>query len=384
MKLAFISTILGYPWGGADVLWTRAAVRARADGHEVLVAVSPIVARHSRVAALQAQGATMHLRHGFTQRRGNRDIWRQAFARILRRGSSLTGALDAFQPDHVVISQGGVFDFLVEDGLVAWLEETGTPFTLVAQSNDERDTLSQADQARAQRVFASAHATIFVSTHNRDHAARQCGAPVPRALVVPNPVERAPASELDWPATDRAQIAVVARLESDAKGLDVLLNALAQIDSKDWHVDLYGSGRDETLLRTLAEALRLGARVTFAGFEADLQKIWSTHHLLVLASRREGCALAMLEALACGRPVLTTAVGGASDWIEPGVNGYVCPPGDVAALVDTMRTALAERSRWRAMGAAGRRRLLERLPDAPEDALLAAVGATQLQSCGRA
>ncbi len=44
-----MSTILGYPWGGADALWTRTASGALARGHDVLVAVSPVVAAHPRV-----------------------------------------------------------------------------------------------------------------------------------------------------------------------------------------------------------------------------------------------------------------------------------------------------------------------------------------------
>ncbi len=173
MKIAFISTIFNYPWGGADVLWTRTAARALADGHQVLVALSATCAAHPRVATLQAAGARLHVRTGFTAQRGRSAQWRQALARACRARGSLTAALDAFRPDHVCISQGGVFDFLTEDGLVRWLAESQCPCTPVCQSNDERETLSPELQAAARHFLARARQTVFVSTHNRDHAGRQ-------------------------------------------------------------------------------------------------------------------------------------------------------------------------------------------------------------------
>ncbi len=114
MKIAFVSTILHYPWGGADVLWTRAAERALAGKHEVLLAVSPLVAQQPRIAALAAAGAHLHLRTALTQEFGNRDRLRHAVDRFFRTPRSLTGALDRFQPDRVFLCQGGTFDFLVD------------------------------------------------------------------------------------------------------------------------------------------------------------------------------------------------------------------------------------------------------------------------------
>lgn len=372
MKLAFVSTILSYPWGGADALWTRAAERALAQGHQILIAVSPSVASHPRISALRAAGARIHLRTGFTHHRGRRERWRHRLGRALRSRGSLTGVLDAFAPDVLFLCQGGVWDFLVEDGLVQWLEETACPCIPVCQSNDDRDVVAPESQAPARAFFERARATVFVSTHNRDLAGRQCGAPVPRAIVVPNPVELPASQPPAWPIETAPRLAVVARLEADPKGLDILLQALARLGpGGDWRVDLFGSGPDETTLRAEAASLGVENRIKFAGYSRDIYSLWFTHHLLLLPSRREGCALALLEALACGRPVLTTESGGARDWIEPGVNGYLCSPGSPEALADTLRTALDEFHRWPKYGAAARRIFIERHPSEPERQLLA-------------
>jgi glycosyltransferase involved in cell wall biosynthesis len=80
----------------------------------------------------------------------------------------------------------------------------------------------------------------------------------------------------------------------------------------------------------------------------------------------------MLEALACGRPVLATAVGGVSDWIVAGENGFVCDETDVAALTSTLRRAWSLRATWPQLGI-GAARTAARLDPNPECALLAAL-----------
>ncbi len=365
MRVSFISTILGCPWGGADTLWTQAAEAARADGHEVLIAASAAVAGHPRMLALRAAGAQFHLRRGFTLFNGRRARIRQAALRRLRHPASLPAALDRFAPDYVFICQGGAYDFLLEHGLVAWLEERRCPFALVCQSNAEGEVLSPEARAAAAGIIARSNAFVFVSTHNRDLAERQVGRPMPQARLVQNPVELPDGPVLPWPEADPARLAVVARIDAVSKGLDILIDALAyslgEIDG--WELNLFGRGPDEAALTAQAAARGLGGRVRFEGFQSDIRTVWERHHLLLLPSRREGCSLAMLEALACGRPVVATAVGGVGDWVEDGVNGFIDSGRDAESFARTLRAAWRQRHRWAAMGeAAGRRLAAQRDP----------------------
>ncbi|MDD3180119.1 MAG: glycosyltransferase [Opitutaceae bacterium] len=187
-----------------------------------------------------------------------------------------------------------------------------------------------------------------MSTHNRDLAEQQLVTRLPNAVVLQNPVALPFATPLPWPPDTVARLAVVVRLESHHKGLDVLLDALnrALVPFNDWSLELFGLGPDEAALRQHATDLGLGERVHFRGFESNPREIWTTCHLLVLPSRREGCSIAMLEALLCGRPVLATAVGGVSDWIKPGVNGYICPRCDIETLTASLREAWDSRAGW--------------------------------------
>lgn len=334
------------------MLWTRAVEAALAQGDDVLIAVSPMVAAHPRVELCRLGGARLHARAEFTLQRGLRQRWHQRVQRMLRKPASLLAALDSFRPDHVVLCQGGVFDFLVETGLNEWLAESGCPFSLVCQSNDERDALSPDYQVAAQDVLARAHGVFFVSTHNRDHAARQIGSSLPRSTVLNNPVElSSERRSLPWPEGSTPRIAVLARLESGPKGLDVLLEAVAQTPiEKMWTVSVFGRGPDSSRLQMRSSELGIQGRVSFAGYEPSLERIWASHHGLLVASRREGCALAMLEAMAFGRPVLTTEVGGARDWVEDGVNGFICQSGDAGALARMLWTALSQFEDWPRMG----------------------------------
>jgi glycosyltransferase involved in cell wall biosynthesis len=376
MRFAFISSILHSPWGGADKLWTQAAEAAVADRHEVLIAVTAAVAAHPRLQALRAGGAQIHLRDGFTLFNGQRSRLLSHVRRRLRHPRSLLAALDSFAPDFAFVSQGGAFDIAIEHGLVAWFAERKCPFVLICQSNAEDETLSPESRQYAAQIVARARHFVFVSTHNRDLAVRQLGQAIPQACIVQNPVELPAGAAPAWPDEAEARFAVVARLDSASKGLDLLITALAAAlqGIPNWRVDFFGRGPDEAALRTQADACGLADRVHFCGFHSDVREIWSQHHLLLLPSRREGCSLAMLEALTCGRAVLMTDVGGASDWIEAGINGFVCLPGDAKALAQTLSRAWEARSRWHAMGAEAGRRATANLDPHPGRTLLALAG----------
>ncbi|MBS0630859.1 MAG: glycosyltransferase family 4 protein [Verrucomicrobia bacterium] len=352
MRIAFVSTILHYPWGGADALWTKTAARALAEGHAVFLAVSPRTAAHPQIQSLVQAGATLHLREKLTTYNGNRAVWGQRLARWLRRPSSLQAALDAFAPDHVLINQGGLFDFLLETGLMAWLRHENVPYTLFCQSGADTDTLDPQLQPTAWSCADRAHAFGFTSTHNRQLVERLLGHRLSNARIVENPVSLGFPVPLPWPSENRWRMAVVARLENRDKALDLLLQAVADVlaGEQNWQLSLFGRGSDEAALKHLTHELGLDDRVVFQGFSNDLRSIWQDHHLLLLPSRREGCAIAMLEALFCGRPVLATPVGGVSDWLKDGSNAFLAPVCDRAGIGAALRKAWDQRNQWSLMG----------------------------------
>jgi glycosyltransferase involved in cell wall biosynthesis len=119
--------------------------------------------------------------------------------------------------------------------------------------------------------------------------------------------------------------------------------------------------------------------VTFLGPTKDAVRVLSALDLFVSGSRKEGLPLTILEAMACGLPVVATRVPGNSDTVVDGVTGLLAAPGSAADLGDKVVALLGDPDRRRAMGEAGRRRVdeefsLARMVDEVAGVYLAVVG----------
>jgi len=371
MRLVFVSTILHLPLGGADFLWVSTAKEARRQGHDVMVVVSPVVAEHPRVRDLAADGVEVVPRTSHAMKRGRKHAIRQRLKSLVAPGCDFLRRIVEFQPDRVILNQGGVFDFVIEPELIALCGERSIPVVLICHSNDGQPFSSEDDRGRALRGIRQASAVYFVSRHNLRAAERQLAERLPQARIIQNPLA-VPETPPDWPECAAARFAVVSRLHAGDKGLDVLLCALAEAlgDRTDWTLSLFGRGPSEAYLRALAMDRGIADRVVFGGFVDGVTKIWEQHHLLMLPSRIEGCALAMLEALHHARPVIAANVGGVDEWIEHGVSGYVCPAAEIDALAAAIHTAWDDRANWRERGRTGWERARAKWDRHPEQSLI--------------
>ena len=106
-----------------------------------------------------------------------------------------------------------------------------------------------------------------------------------------------------------------------------------------------------------AEALGVGAAVRFAGVRTDIPRLLRTCDVYVNSSRYEGMSNTILEAMAAGRPVVATAVGGNPDLVGDGVTGYLVPAGDAEAMASRVLELLRNADARARMGAAGRARM---------------------------
>jgi glycosyltransferase involved in cell wall biosynthesis len=105
----------------------------------------------------------------------------------------------------------------------------------------------------------------------------------------------------------------------------------------------------------------------------ELQQLYARAAIVACPSRREGFGVACLEAMAHGRPVVASAVGGLTDLVVDGETGLLVPPRDVVALRAALDRLLGDRDLRRRLGSAGRERARERFSwDAVTDATLAA------------
>ncbi len=129
------------------------------------------------------------------------------------------------------------------------------------------------------------------------------------------------------------------------KGVDVLSEAMGKgplAARSDVDLVLVGSGPLERSMRDTARDLGIESRVHFPGRQPHeaVPDWFAACDVFCLPSRREGCPNVVLEALACGRPVVASAVGGVPELITEGENGLLVPAGDATALSTAVDAAL--------------------------------------------
>jgi glycosyltransferase involved in cell wall biosynthesis len=162
-------------------------------------------------------------------------------------------------------------------------------------------------------------------------------------------------AQLTWPfAADGAmRLLFVGRLV-DIKGLDTLLHALAEMRRSGTvpSLVLCGDGPLRAALEQQARDSGLAAHVRFLGERDDATTWMAAADVLVLPSRQEGLSNALLEAMAAGRAVVASRVGGNVELVADGRTGLLVPPGDAVALARALQALAAEPARRDQLGAA--------------------------------
>lgn len=193
---------------------------------------------------------------------------------------------------------------------------------------------------------------------------------IEQTVIIPNgvPVEAyGPAVEKrsNWRisqgfAPDDVIYVCVASL-SPQKNHALLLEAFAKGLASDprAHLVLAGDGPLKSGLEASAVRLGIGGHVRFLGLRQDIPDILNAADVFVLASDWEGNPLSVMEAMAAGKPVVATAVGGVPELVDPEVSGILVPPRDVASLSQAL-VRLMDPELRRKMGERGRTVALSR------------------------
>lgn len=150
-------------------------------------------------------------------------------------------------------------------------------------------------------------------------------------------------------------LAVVAQLIS-RKGHRYLLQALPGILEAvpDAQLVFFGQGPLEVELRTEVERCELNGKVHFAGFRGDLDRLLPCIDLVVHPAEMEGLGVSLLQAAACGVPIIACPVGGIPEIVHDGENGYLLPVADVEGLRERIIELLQDTGRAQALGRHGR------------------------------
>jgi glycosyltransferase involved in cell wall biosynthesis len=123
---------------------------------------------------------------------------------------------------------------------------------------------------------------------------------------------------------------------------------------------LVGDGPDRDQLEERAHELGIARDCFSLGYQDAVADWYAAFDAMILPSANEGTPVSVIESLAAGRPVVATDVGGVSDVVRDGVDGFLVEAADVDALADRLQELAADPERRRAMGEAGRERVLHR------------------------
>jgi glycosyltransferase involved in cell wall biosynthesis len=203
--------------------------------------------------------------------------------------------------------------------------------------------------ARARRIFKQllqfCSAFTVVGSEVARYYAEELGASSSRMHVIPNAVDLNQFRVGGQDSRARLRLSneelvlgIVGRLEPE-KDHRTLLRAFQGllVHCQTARLLIVGDGSLRGQLESECRALAIERNVTFLGARADIPQVLAAFDVFVLSSVQEGVPLSVVEAMAAGKPVIATDVGGLRVLVRPGVNGLLVPPADPVALAAAMR-----------------------------------------------
>lgn len=145
----------------------------------------------------------------------------------------------------------------------------------------------------------------------------------------------------------------------ERKGIEILLEAFAAIARKipEACLLLVGEGKLQSKIEAWCRASNLTTKVILTGFREDIPAVMKNIHVLVLPSYWEGFGWVLIEAMAAGKPVVTTRISSMSEIVQDGRQGFLVPTGDRQSLSRAIMQILNDEGLRQRMGRAGRQRV---------------------------
>lgn len=234
------------------------------------------------------------------------------------------------------------------------------PARLLAKVAPKKAVLAVCVHKPAFDIDTSRTHYVCVGQHLADLAIAR-GVPPERVHFVPNAVK--PPTALATPFNDDVcppRIVAAGRLHPK-KGFDVLIAALALLrdQGQDFDCEIAGEGEERAKLEGLIAQHGLQGRVRLVGWRGDVSAFLATGDVFAFPSYQEGFPLVLLEAMAVGLPVASSAIPGPVEMIASGVDGVLTPPGDPAALAEALAGLIAAPRKAKTLGVAARAKVLE-------------------------
>jgi glycosyltransferase involved in cell wall biosynthesis len=325
--------------------------RARAEGYEVVVAarLSGALDDEAGVRLIDMPFARRSLAPG--------DVWREARA--------LRMALREERPDlvHAIALKPIALQLAAGGQTPSVLALTGRGY--LSARGGWRQLILGALATRLRAAVARGQSILLVE-NNADRGWVEGGQHPPDARVLQMPgagVDPAAFTVAPEPNSGPIVVGVVARLVR-SKGADLAVATIRQLRARGLDIVLRIAGEPdadnpEQVEPSEIEAWRATPCVELTGRIGDINAFWARAHIACLPSRGgEGLPRALLEAAACGRPIVTTDVPGCTDFVLRGETGLVAPSERADMLAEALATLAQDAALRARMGAAARARVV--------------------------
>jgi glycosyltransferase involved in cell wall biosynthesis len=273
-------------------------------------------------------------------------VWPSRRPTRLRDAQFLVGLLRRYRPNVVIANWAAVNWMMLLGRLAGVGHRIAWYHTLSSQMQIDLGGSfgfkHHVQRWRKRWIYGMATHLVAVSEAARRDASENFGIPAQKCTVFYNFLEDPLLSEKPA-APEAGRVVCVGRIDP-SKGQDVLIRAAALLrrEVPDARFEFVGSGQSRDACERLAESLGVADRCRFHGSlpPDEVLRTLRSAAVAVVPSRSDNCPLVVVEALASGTPVIAASVGGITEMMRDGVDGYFVPPDNPDALAERIRVLL--------------------------------------------
>lgn len=326
-SILFISLLKGAPWGGSEQLWFKTALHAAKNGYAVTCAVYDLEGKEEKLKVLSQAGCNL-IMLPFAEKK--KQIFKKLYYKVYSKHianfklKKVVDGLSRNYYDHIVINQSGFMDVINDP----WVDFTLNSKTsaLVYHNYIEKYTFSLIKAEKMRKWQSSVSHNLFAANHMKDVISRQLDFSIPNSSLIFNPIAFQP-NQTNFNINEKSclRMVMLAALIASTKAQDCLITVLSseKWKTRNWTLEFYGDGPDKLLLTKMIEKSGLGTKIFLRGFTNDVKAVLNDAHVLLQVTKQDAMPIAVIEAMAVGRPVVVSRIGDMPQWVSEDVNGWI-------------------------------------------------------------